>query len=1150
MRLGVVATGLVLAMGGLLLPASSRARSAAPFPAAPFTLTAQKNTSFPDVAVDTKNVGHFTWIENVAGATYNDVLHYCQIPRGQTSCKNAKTFALKGENEGGSRVVIGPTGAPIVLLAYVQADRRPVPNGTSNNVLLAYVSTDGGATFTEHVVGTIDPWGDAQFGPGDDQVSVITHQDSRGTLFQAALLGSYVSTAANVGEGGTLRSHWGSVGYVRKLVPITAFADADKVYYRVSKGTGDYNSLSTWEPTRTLGPGDQPKLASGLAGVFLLYSITKGHDHQYVVRALDKTTETFGPATPISDPGDPIERQFVEDTSNHLIAVWIVNSENQGHVDPIMYRASPDGGTTWNPIQTIVTQTSNHADNLRLGAGADGGGWLVWDSGTQGPLNAVPLPPVGKAGGGGKPGCPQTIKFGEVEARASQDCFHKQGASYTTTKPARINGLDLDPGGLLTITPGTGKIVGTGMWTVSLGKVELEHGPFTWPVPPGSVTTSDAARAPAKGPAKVTTFTNLEQFGKDLFGFPLVGTADLQFQNGTSIVPAHVGFEKAFGGVTGSVTLHGDNPTPLGLHLEGLAIHVDEVPLGLLTLRCVDITYSGNGNNGTFDGSGAAYFPPQYANLDGKCKDAPLQAAFEFQGGKFTFAALDVGFPNPAFPSLFPLDPPELYLSHVGFGLQLKPVVRVSGGVDLVAGGQLFGVPVVEIKALPSNPTKLKGCPSLGFCFSFGKPAELRAAGELHVVSFKIADGFVDFRTDGKFSFGGEVDYAAGSIASVKGGVKTGFLDLSTGKFGLDAEIQGCIPADCAPFPKGFSGDADFLIGDQGVAICIHGGGARLSWSSPIPEPFGKVGGCDYTVVSSAAAAVVPPAFDDALPGPLHATRGDAAVTLPAGLPRAAFAVEGTAGPPLVKVVAPSGESVTSSPAGTISQTAHLTVYPLPGTNYTQVLLVKPPAGTYTITQVGGTSAVANVYAAKGLPAPSIKARVTGKGIARKLVYTIASIPGQKVTFAERSTRIFHELGTATGPGSIRFLPADGPAEVRQIVALVFQDGFPRKQLVVASYRSPAPLLPTRPKFVKLTRRGSAVRLAWGPADFAARYEVRTSFSDGRRSYLSVSADRPHGLTIPRVAATVTGTATVRGLSSTGQAGPALGARLTPARAR
>jgi hypothetical protein len=181
-------------------------------------------------------------------------------------------------------------------------------------------------------------------------------------------------------------------------------------------------------------------------------------------------------------------------------------------------------------------------------------------------------------------------------------------------------------------------------------------------------------------------------------------------------------------------------------------------------------------------------------------------------------------------------------------------------------------------------------------------------------------------------------------------------------------------------------------------------------------------------------------------------------------------------------------------------KTDRMLIWQTPHDKTTYVFVAGPGAGPWNIAVAPTSSPVVEVRQAEGLPKPSIRARVDGRGHRRVLRYSLKAIPGQKVTFAELGANgSAKRLGVARGTsGRLRFAPVDGPAGRRRIVAQVTQGGMPRTQLTVARYRAPGPRLPGRPGKVALRRRGKALEVRWLRGARATRYEVRARIGDGR----------------------------------------------------
>ena len=201
-----------------------------------------------------------------------------------------------------------------------------------------------------------------------------------------------------------------------------------------------------------------------------------------------------------------------------------------------------------------------------------------------------------------------------------------------------------------------------------------------------------------------------------------------------------------------------------------------------------------------------------------------------------------------------------------------------------------------------------------------------------------------------------------------------------------------------------------------------------------------------------------------------------------------------------------------------------------------------------------------SVRHAEALPEPAIGARVTGRGHNRSLYYVHAPQSGEKVTFVERGPQTQQTLGVAkagrcpegiTGPtagrafkcGRVRFRPGLGRRGVREILAVVEQDGAPRKTTTVARYTAPAPIAPSAPRGLKLARKGSKVRITWNRARASSEYNVVVRTSDGRRE-LFIRPGNRRAVTVRGVTRRTGISVSVRGLRVDRVEGPAAQGRL------
>ena len=168
-------------------------------------------------------------------------------------------------------------------------------------------------------------------------------------------------------------------------------------------------------------------------------------------------------------------------------------------------------------------------------------------------------------------------------------------------------------------------------------------------------------------------------------------------------------------------------------------------------------------------------------------------------------------------------------------------------------------------------------------------------------------------------------------------------------------------------------------------------------------------------------------------------------------------------------------------------------------TRTTYVMVRNPGAGTWKVSPAPGSSAITQVRQARGYPAPTLHARVSGHGATRQLTYTVTKRPGLSVSFAERAHRVYRVLGTARAAhGKLRFTPAPGPAGKRTVSAIVSEGGVARESVPVTSYRAPAPATPARVRGLRVRRHRRTFAISFAGARGASYYLLTVRGSSGR----------------------------------------------------
>ena len=1095
---------LLLVVVGLLAGAA---------PASAATVVARGND--PDAAVDRDGVTHLVWNESRPETGPADVLHYCQIPRGGSTCTNEITRtppAIGGSEDSadteGPNVMITPFGEVILLT-------------TRNFVNVAYISDDGGATFPDEPVeiGTIGGSftggaGRAVFDGADRRVVTIDGP-TQGIRLQGAPIAAAGNAQARTTAYAALTDY---SAYDPSVVQrgrgsfVAAWSDLGGTTYvrtfNCTAGpptcpTADLNDASKWSPQVPVADAELPELVSGPSGTFLTYrSTAQGPTYrQYMIRRVDGTT--IGPPSPVSEAAvGSGARDVIEDQSGVVHALYV------GADNSVSYRASADGAT-FGGAQVLQPGPDFTLGALRVAARSVDGGfagfgfWESQDGGQQNPpilgaalpdpsvsLPRPPTPPPGDPGTPGAPGAPVTppapgtpaavpqppaacrvLSFAAVDVIADA-CLTRDGDAYVASGGVLVNGLRVELGsGKLRLEPRARRITSSGATvTVKAGDTTLLKQPVDWTLPSGSV-------------ADIGTF-DVGAAGGDLLGFPLKGTAKLRFRGGGAEMPIHLGLPALFGGTTGDVTLRADNLA--GVHLRELHVKVGDALIGPLEIK--DLFFDYDADAVSWAGGAELILPPQPPGPS-------LKSSVGFTRGELDFFKGDLTLPGPGLP----VDPTGIvYLKKIRFSLQATPPpLKLTGGVTMTAGPMIAGAAAVGIDGdvsytFPSAPA----------------PAILRVDGRVSLVSIPLATAFFELRTNGYVAFGGHVGYEQSgfkAIADVNGVLYGTAFNVKAGASVCLGDL-GCAGGDVVVSSTGFAGCVKTFVADFG---------AGYKWGDSLDIMFT---GCD-----------VGPYETRGLPRGEAAQAGGArTVRFADGLPSGFVAVQGQGAPPHVSLVGPDGTRIDAPVTGK-AQTDRALAFHVPETNTTYFAVKSPAAGVWSVEPAADSVPITQLRSAAGLEQPKVRARVTrGPGRTRVLTYEVNRVPGQRVTFAEDGAGAAGALGVArAGRGKLRFTPADGPGGSRKIVALVSSYGSPRTKLDVATYVAPPPARPATVKRLTAARRGSRLAISWRPAANARRYEARVTLSDGRRLLFLQRGTR---LSIPAVAARTRATITVRGV--------------------
>jgi uncharacterized delta-60 repeat protein len=749
-------------------------------------------------------------------------------------------------------------------------------------------------------------------------------------------------------------------------------------------------------------------------------------------------------------------------------------------------------------------------------------------------------------------------------AQSGTGCFHlttvdRDGIrtqTYTTDGHFRVNGLEVD-------TNLTSKAVLT--WKRKLVRV-----PGKSTSAPGDTVSATliAANVSVVGTYKQTDFEFIDGriawdlAGATIAGFrvdPTAGIGGLPLKvsgeprldaDGTSTLDILPGTPPELLGKTPSQPTHAVfGPAASAADLAPFSYTVDEIPLGVITLGPVRITYSGDGN-WAIDAK-ASMAVPVPTSLAGRLElargrvkmvDLQFEGAITVGPLLITHVGLTIDFgprvtANPNCVKHVGLEDITPYAGWDALDRLLpgyKSYVLAHDGPNQVLFHQLFMNYKTPTFAL---------CGSIGlsvaklvearFGFGFARyPSPLPNVfffhGEGTLIEVIRATIDAEITTEGYVHVG----------ASVRGGYPT--ADPWIGwDLGLDFEyfrqqFNAQAWAKISIIPLDFTAGAELLASNKGIVGCLtfdtvfgdwHPGGGAKWGHGPKLYLFG----CDvddYRVVIRNALSgdlVIGPPLHGVRAGAARATgvrtipaggRGNeatlvrytgpslakahaaqaggaaGAIDIPAGLPGTAMGFKGAGGAPHLILHGPRGETIDTGAGNAPMQTPGVAALKDPATGITEVVVARPSAGRWTVEVAPDSVRLVEAIQANGTVPARIAGRVSGTGQDRTLSYNVTGLGrGARVDFAEVGAAAGSVIGrvTADGHGTLAFHPGQGAAGTRDVQAIVTNaDGYVADRIKLGTYKAPSAPRPAAPKRLTLKRKGAYLALSW-PRDAMAK---------------------------------------------------------------
>lgn len=690
---------------------------------------------------------------------------------------------------------------------------------------------------------------------------------------------------------------------------------------------------------------------------------------------------------------------------------------------------------------------------------------------------------------------------------------------YVGRGPLKINGIDTEPLGdsALALVPSDVKesVKNVNKMVISASNVASQLGGIPLG-DPGRLKAELRDRVDREA-AQLFKAAELDAMAKSLKDklklgpFTLAGKVEVKLeQDGTATLTAMaeiplLSVSPGSKPVRTQITVRGDRSGKLSL--QGVRLAMPRAYIGVAQIVDLLLDY----NAGSLSVKGKLLFPPVNAGVE--IADFRINDSGGLQALRINYLA-GAGNGIPAGPGVF--------ITKLGGGFSLDPdEIRADTSISV-------------------GPSTGGGCPSAGmnadFTVHFGpQPFWVRANGTVVVACFPLVD--MNFYADStgyvELGAGTRRDIELGPIylnASFGGKMKMPHFEVTASGGGgirhlLDADVKAIISnrgvAGCG------SMEVDLLL----ETIRISGGaGVSFRNGPPLSLPqlvaaLDLFTGCDLSSWSP---------FGTRLQA---GAGGERTFTLTEASKVVGLQLLGQGGVPRVLLRAPDGKVFDlSNPPENLTSAGGVAMLAEPA-RARLTAFIPGIKGQWTITPAAGSPPIGDVRSSEILPRPKITAKVSGRGARRELRYDVARIAGQEVRFVERGARGERTIATVRGGGKgrKRFLTSEGPAQRREIVAVVTQDGVPRDSLTVARFRAPGANVGRASRL-----RVSGRNVRWKAAPFARRYEVVVETTRGSRTLLAtkgsaarVKAPRlRRGERIRRV--------TVRGVSESGAIGRAV----------
>ncbi len=845
----------------------------------------------------------------------------------------------------------------------------------------------------------------------------------------------------------------------------------------------DYGTTTAYGSTAPCSPSTLTGLTAVSAAVTGLKAHTTYH-YRLVVTTGVGTTDGEDVSFITETPPPPGAPQVSTDIATDISST---SAGLQGFVNPVGGTLSDchfDWGTTTSYGKSIPCQQTSVSGSSPVGVGAILTG-LSPGTTYHYRLSAA-NPGTATSHGAGVtfttlPDCNVVAKVYDLQATG---CLSDAAGVYTSTPgtPVEVNGLTLTPGetGDLKINTTSGQVSGSGTIVITARHADgtapdhIYEGTLDWKVPRPSLRGSSVAITTLALPPVSEGAT-----GK-IDGLSIDGDLQLSFTSafgaelvGNAYLPLPDWLLKGLG-VTGAITVK----TSPGVGLEDGNETIKDPGFPLLGgINVKNLVFSYDPVSDTWFGSAQLQLPTP--------NQLTVGASLSIRHGAFHSFSADV----------------ENLNIPIATGVFLQQIYAAVGIDPTTFGGTLgvsFG-PEVDGKAA----VKVSG----GFTYqaaSGNKPELLQVTGALSVLWLNGLNAYFDYYDPGGFRFGAVFNPVASAPISFKA-LLQGAID--EGHFDIEGQATVTVK------DLGLSAGAEVLVSDLGAVGCLHleawgfswSPGAAYTWANESWELIGH--SCSVGRFQTLELGM----------GQANQSAADSSRRLHLGTGSDLIQLTGAEGAAKVTLSGPHGVHVQVPVDSVAPYFVHGFQVLQDPTDKSTWIAVQHGGGVWTITPEPGSTAVTAVKAAKLMPTPTVKGRVTGSGHGKHaLTWRMTPLANEKVVFWEKGNGVDQIIGSSTQThGALHFTPTDGPGGSRTIEADITLDGRPRTDVTVAHFTALAPAAPAKPTALSIRGSGGKLSVSWKPVASAHTYLVHVLVTKGDGATLIAQATAPqHAVTV------------------------------------